>query len=313
MNFRLERFATIAALLLVCLAGLPAAAGQLNIRGGYTRSNSDFNFATIDTFPDTVVSTDYGSGGFVEGEYIFGSPLAGVNLQIGGGFSRISNSDNANPVNCDISGYLGLISDCWDSTSAQSSVAKFNVDILARFRPFGSGPALPEVLLGGTYVDIQENIYSQNLFAGGFENFVSRLTSTNGFGVKGGLEDRVELTPGFGLTGTLLASIVRGDRDFSVADREVFNRTVQTRFAALAQSDSPTVYIWEARLAFYNDLSFLGFNGKIEYGAKSEKIYNAFNTTNTVRSGNVGPLTYGSAHDDVGAWSLFAGVSVPIP
>lgn len=308
----LSKFIPAACSAVVVLTASAAFAGEVRLRGGYTESDSSFPYSS--SFGgSTIFSTGYGNGGFAEGEIILATPMPGLGIQIGGGYVRVKQSAQTNTPGggaCTVNGYLGLISDCWDATRVDSTVEKTNVDVLARFKPF-SGSYAPALLLGATYLSVGNGNDSKDIYPTGVENFVHRTTHARGVGIKGGLEESVQLLPGFGITGAVFGSVINGQQSLNIQDVERgSNGGPITQIRNLSDNGSKTLYAWEARLAFYNDLNALGLPGKIEYGAKYEEVYNALVTTNTV-SNFAPPGAQGSNNATFSAWSLYAGVTVP--
>ena len=300
----------------ISLFGAKASATdvEMSMRGGFSQAASTFSYAATRLQGEKLYEPDYGMGNFGEAEILIGTSIPSLTYQFGAGYLRTSRgTDTATAFDnsCGVQNLLGLFQDCTDFARTDIATRMMNFDALLRYRPSVKSSS-PTYIIGATYLTLRDTNHAQYLTNGFFSYDVHRKTSVDGFGVKGGIEDVYELMPGFGIRGTLLGSVVWSNRSFEVRDTQYF-AGAPLQSAALAFNDNPTVFTWEARLAFYHDLSnVFGFPIAFEYGAKYQQVINATFTSNTAATATRGAGGYGSREDAFGVWSVFGGFDIAL-
>lgn len=127
--------------------------------------------------------------------------------------TAVYDSDLAATNDCNIQPVQGFVDDCFDNANYDVETKFWTVDLVAGYKmTLGSAEVTPYV--GLRYLDYEQDISTDYLYPGGFENFATNQHDYSGFGPKIG----VDLFTGIGSTqffvegGLAVARIMTGDR-----------------------------------------------------------------------------------------------------
>ncbi len=295
-------------LIVTTLCAQTAQADELRLRGGITATlDSEYTYATINDTTDQITA-DYGTGGMIALNYMIDDLYGGVGLDLGLQFSTVSGGDLFAPDGCDAQTFLGLISDCQDSAEVDNRTSFADIHALTSYS-LGSGQT--QLLAGVSALGFRNELNSEHLFPGGFENFVDRDTEFRGLGVKLGARHQIALPRDLTFNIEGFVGQYRGDREMTITDLETdageFNQLQEETL-----EDKIDVTTIEITPSILMPAAWAGDGASIEFGISYKLFQGVVNTRNVVAHGEFDAFEAGRENDDIATTSLFAGLTIPL-